>query len=54
MVRSCPFGVSGGVLDLLIAEGGIAHAQDAKLGGHAIEIQANAVKICVRGAMSEG
>jgi hypothetical protein len=27
--------IPGGVLDLLIAEGGIAHAQDTKLGGHA-------------------
>ena len=46
--------VSGGALDLLIAEDGIARTQHAKLGGHGGEIQADAVEIRVGGAMSEG
>jgi len=37
-----------------IAEGSIAHTQDTELGGHAFEIQADAVEIGVGGALSEG
>jgi len=54
VVLDGPLGVTGGVLDALVPEGGIAHAQDAKLGGHAIEIEADAVEIRVGGAMGEG
>jgi hypothetical protein len=53
MVLNCPLRIAGCVLDLLVAEGGIAHTQHAKLGRHAIEIQADAVEIRVGGAMGE-
>ena len=53
VILNGPLRVAGCVLDLLVAEGGIAHAQHAKLGGHAIEIQANPVEIRVGGTVGE-
>jgi hypothetical protein len=47
MVLDGPFRVAGSVLDLRVAEGGIAHTQHAELGRHAIEIQADAIEIRV-------
>ena len=37
VVLNGPLAVTGGVLDLLIAESGIAHTQRAKLGGHGVQ-----------------
>ena len=54
VVLNGPFRVPGGVLDLRIAQGGIAHTQNAKLGRHAVQIQANTVEIRVRCTMGKG
>jgi len=54
VVLNGPLGVTAGVFDLRIAQAGIAHTQNAKLGAHAIEVQADTIEIRVGGAMGEG
>lgn len=54
VVPNRPVGVASGVLDLKIAQCGVTRPEPAKLGGHAVQIQADEIEIRVRGAMCQG
>ena len=53
MILNGPPGVSRGVLDALVPEGGVAHAQYPELRCHPIQIQADPIEIGVGGAVRQ-
>ena len=54
MVLYGPLHVARGRADGWFAEGGVAHAEHAELSGQAIQVQADAVKVGIGGASSQG
>ena len=50
VVLDSPLGVAGGTPNGRFAERGVTHTEHPKLGGQAIQVQANAVKVGIGGA----